>query len=349
MVMPGAVPARGSWNTRPMARLRWYSRCLVTSASPRSTRPEVSGKVPATALSKVDLPEPLEPMMLMNCPAGTSRSTPAQGHDLVGGVGEEHLAHRAQLQAGRPHARTTLARTVGTDRATTTSTAVSSLQVGGRDAQPQAHGDEQAVHDGAADGAEQHPAHVALAEQHLAHDDTGKAGDDGADAHAHVGEALLLRHQRAGQGHQGVGDAQARDAGEHRVGAHGADHLLIVAGGSQAQAELGVQEPVQQVLHDERQHGKYTDEPPVDEHHVKYRADLVEEHGHAQQGDVALAHDAQVHGVKSGHGEDAGQQLGAVVGGVAVPRARFQGQVQQTGDEAGQQAGEHAGRGGQQR
>ena len=77
MVMSGAVPARGSWKTRPMTRLRTCSRCLVTSSPPSTTLPAVSGKVPATAFMSVDLPEPLEPMMLTNWPAGTCRSMPA--------------------------------------------------------------------------------------------------------------------------------------------------------------------------------------------------------------------------------------------------------------------------------
>ena len=78
MVMSGAVPARGSWKTRPIERLRTYSLCLVTFLSPSVIRPPVTANVPATALSRVDLPEPFEPMMLTNCPAGTSRSTPAR-------------------------------------------------------------------------------------------------------------------------------------------------------------------------------------------------------------------------------------------------------------------------------
>ena len=69
---------------------------------------------------------------------------------------------------------------------------------------------------------------------HLAHDDAGETGDDGADAHADVGEALLLRDQRAAERDEPVGDGQTDDARDVRVGAHGADHLLVVAGGLQA-------------------------------------------------------------------------------------------------------------------
>ena len=89
------MPARGSWKTRPMERLRTYSACLVTSRPPSTTLPAVSGNVPATALSSVDLPEPLEPMMVTNCPAGTSRSMPVRADDLVGRAGEEDLAQAA--------------------------------------------------------------------------------------------------------------------------------------------------------------------------------------------------------------------------------------------------------------
>ena len=76
IVMDGAVPARGSWNTRPIERLRTCSGCFVTSRPSSSILPAVGGNVPATALSSVDLPDPLEPMTVMNCPAGMSRSTP---------------------------------------------------------------------------------------------------------------------------------------------------------------------------------------------------------------------------------------------------------------------------------
>jgi len=52
-----------------------------------------------------------------------------QGHDLVGGAGEEDLAQPAYLESSRgTHDRTTLRRTVGMESATTTSAAVSSLR-----------------------------------------------------------------------------------------------------------------------------------------------------------------------------------------------------------------------------
>src|SRR5450759_3666548 len=52
-----------------------------------------------------------------------------QGYDLVGGAGEEDLAQPAYFESGRgAHDRTTLRRTVGTESATTTSAAVSSLR-----------------------------------------------------------------------------------------------------------------------------------------------------------------------------------------------------------------------------
>ena len=85
--------------------------------------------MPATALSSVDLPEPFEPMMLTNCPAGTSQIDARERHDLVGRTREEDLAHAVQAQRlRRAHERTTLRRMVGMESATTTSTAVSSLR-----------------------------------------------------------------------------------------------------------------------------------------------------------------------------------------------------------------------------
>ncbi len=90
----------------------------------------MTGKVPATALSSVDFPDPFEPMMLTNWPAGTDEVDPVQRHDLVRRAREEDLAHAADLEGLRRaiHECITFLRTVGTERATTTSTAVSSFR-----------------------------------------------------------------------------------------------------------------------------------------------------------------------------------------------------------------------------
>ena len=101
--------------------------------------------MPATALSSVDLPEPLEPMMLTNWPAGTPRSTPSSATTSLAVPGKKTLrmpvssrgpARAVALLRGRlcrllvatAHECITFLRTVGTESATTTSTAVSSLR-----------------------------------------------------------------------------------------------------------------------------------------------------------------------------------------------------------------------------
>ena len=85
--------------------------------------------VPATALRSVDLPDPFEPMMLTNWPAGTERSMPLSATTSLGVPGEEDLADAAELQGSRrAHECITFLRTVGTESATTTSTAVSSFR-----------------------------------------------------------------------------------------------------------------------------------------------------------------------------------------------------------------------------
>ena len=112
-----------------MDRLRTCSGCLETSVPPSSTVPAVRRNVPAMALSSVDLPDPFEPMMLTNWPGGHVEVDPGERHDLVDRAREEDLARPVELQRRRgAHTRTTLLRTVGTDSAATTRTAVSSFR-----------------------------------------------------------------------------------------------------------------------------------------------------------------------------------------------------------------------------
>ena len=89
----------------------------------------MTGKVPATPLSSVDFPDPFEPMMLTNWPAGTERSIPSSATTSFGVPGKKTL--RTPLisrGSARAHECITFLRTVGTERATTTSTAVSSFR-----------------------------------------------------------------------------------------------------------------------------------------------------------------------------------------------------------------------------
>ena len=92
------------------------------------------------------------------------------------------------------------------------------------------------------------------ADQRLADDDAGQAPDHHADAHLHVGEALVLRQQRAGQRDQAVGERQAEH--DHVVDVHAerADHLRVVAGGAHRRAEVGAEEEVEDDADERRPH-----------------------------------------------------------------------------------------------
>ena len=84
------------------------------------------------------------------------------------------------------------------------------------------------------------------ADQRLADDDARQAPDDHADAHLDVGEALILREQRARQRDQAVRQRQAEHDHVLDVHAERADHLRVVAGGLHRRAEVRAEEHVDQ-------------------------------------------------------------------------------------------------------
>ena len=65
---------------------------------------------------------------------------------------------------------------------------------------------------------------------------------------------LGLAHQSAGQGGEGVGDAQPHGDGEGWVDGGGPDHVPVVPRGSDGQAQPGPQESHQQQGRPHRQH-----------------------------------------------------------------------------------------------
>ena len=71
MDMLGAVPLKGFWKTRPMSLARRCSGQAVMSSPASRICPWSSGKLPATALSSVDFPEPLPPRISTKAPSGT--------------------------------------------------------------------------------------------------------------------------------------------------------------------------------------------------------------------------------------------------------------------------------------
>ena len=68
IVIPGAVPFIGSWNTRPITCERLCSFIYVISSPSRIIEPESSKNVPHIALNNVDLPAPLEPTIVTKSP-----------------------------------------------------------------------------------------------------------------------------------------------------------------------------------------------------------------------------------------------------------------------------------------
>ena len=67
------VPFVGSWNILPIMKALLYSGAWVISLSFSFIVPDVTGKVPAIILKRVDLPEPFEPITQMTSPSLTVR------------------------------------------------------------------------------------------------------------------------------------------------------------------------------------------------------------------------------------------------------------------------------------
>ena len=67
------------WNSTPTPRIRCSSSLLsrlARSVSPKRTLPPSIGIRPSRHFSKTDLPPDDEPTSTVDCPSGTSRSTP---------------------------------------------------------------------------------------------------------------------------------------------------------------------------------------------------------------------------------------------------------------------------------
>ena len=95
------------------------------------------------------------------------------------------------------------------------------------------------------------------ADQRLADDDARQPPDHHADAHLHVGEALVLREQRAGQRDQAVARAPARGSIMLPTLTPSARIICgVVAGGAHGGAQVGAEEGVEQRTTDDRDHAR---------------------------------------------------------------------------------------------
>ena len=84
MDMLGAVPLNGFWNTRPMSFARRCSGQRVMFWPASMSLPASAMNVPATALSRVDLPEPFVPMMRRNEPRSSRSETSRNARTSLG-------------------------------------------------------------------------------------------------------------------------------------------------------------------------------------------------------------------------------------------------------------------------
>lgn len=95
----------------------------------------------------------------------------------------------------------------------------------------------EAVDDAARDGGHSLDPHAAAAKERLADDERGQADDDHAGAEVDVRRALVLGQHRAGQRGHGVGDAKAHRDGEGCVDGGRTDHVRVIAGSADGQAQ----------------------------------------------------------------------------------------------------------------
>ena len=109
MVMRGAVPLNGFWNTRPMNFARRCSGQRVMSVPSSTMEPSSTMNEPASALSSVDLPEPLVPMTTTNVPSSSARFTPCSARTSLGVSGLNVLRIVLIASIALPRLRLTLA------------------------------------------------------------------------------------------------------------------------------------------------------------------------------------------------------------------------------------------------
>ena len=72
IVISGALPRIGSWNSRPIFRARRYSGSSVMSSPSSTSSPLSVMKLPAIAPNSVDFPAPFAPMIVIKSPLRTS-------------------------------------------------------------------------------------------------------------------------------------------------------------------------------------------------------------------------------------------------------------------------------------
>src|SRR5690625_716619 len=243
IVMSGAVPASGSWNTRPMWAARRKSGSRVTSSPSTVTVPVSGGSLPAMTLSIVDFPAPLEPMTVANSPGSSRSEMPWRASRSFGVPAKNVLLTSVSSSMSRTSRRGGRRRgaaqgpqrtdppehaPLGQEERDDDEDGGDELHVVGvEEPDPQGELDGDPVQHGAEHDGERGDEDDTRAEDRLAEDDRGQAGDDEPDPHRDVGEPLVLGDDRPAQADQPVGQRQPEDLRPVGVDAEAADHLLV--------------------------------------------------------------------------------------------------------------------------
>src|SRR6267154_6296989 len=239
MLRLGEVPLKGFWKTRPTNFARAYSGQAVTSLPAMRMLPSSTKNVPATALRKVDLPEPLLPMMITQDPGSSLRLTQRSERTSLGVPPLKLLAMAWTSSMRAPQPR--LAQKLRHDEGEKHKHCGDKFQVVGTEPPTQRDRNHQPEKNRAHHRADERQAHLVAANQRFADDDARQSPHHHADAHSDVGKSLILREQRAGERHQSIGDGQTEN--DHRAVVHAqrANHVHVVSRGAHGHAEVGAQ------------------------------------------------------------------------------------------------------------
>src|SRR6266851_7950970 len=283
--------------------------------------PSSTKNVPATALRKVDFPEPLVPMMITHEPGSRVRLTPRSERTSLGLPELKVLAMERTSSMCAPEPR--LAKELRHDECDEDETGGDELEIVGTEAPAEGDSDHQTKKDGSHHSANKSQSHLIGANQRFADDDACEPPNDHADAHTDVGESLILSEQRTGEGDKSVGDGETEDDHIGVIYSERANHLHVVAGSAHGHTKIGAKEEIKQGAseRDGKSDGgedrcvAYADFPAD----KAYRRDAVcesqadpfslrGESGDGQQGNVAATHHVKIDGVEGGHHENTREQ-----------------------------------------
>src|ERR1044071_5370872 len=184
--------------------------------------PASTGKLPATALSKVDLPDPLVPITITQEPSSIVRSTPQSavtsfdvpGLNVLQTFLSSSIEHRFRLRSGYRLERVRPFFQLGPNprqgQRHENKTSGDTFEIVGIEPPTQGDGDQQAEENRSHDGAREGQSQTSRPNQSFADDDARESPDHHADPHLDIGKSLVLRQQRPRQRNQPVGDQIGR-------------------------------------------------------------------------------------------------------------------------------------------